>query len=84
MKRLLVAGAFALALVAGSQQSASAWSHFKFGVGLNFTIGRTPIGASDYALQRYTDDETANDTSLGSFSITRARSWPPTTPRSAP
>jgi hypothetical protein len=35
MKKLLVAGAFALALVAGSQQSASAWSHFKFGVGLN-------------------------------------------------
>ena len=38
--------------------------------GAHFGIGRIPIGASDYALQRYTDDETANDTSLTSFSIT--------------
>ena len=34
-------------------------------------MGRIPIGASDYALQRYTDDETANDTSLSSFSISQ-------------
>ena len=32
--------------------------------GAHFVMGRIPIGASDYALQRYTDDETANDTSL--------------------
>ena len=35
MKKLLAASVLALALVAGSQQQASAWSHFKFGVGLN-------------------------------------------------
>ncbi len=39
--------------------------------GAHFVMGRIPIGASDYALQRYTDDETANDTSLSSFSITQ-------------
>jgi glucosylceramidase len=39
--------------------------------GAHFVMGRIPIGASDYALQRYTDDETANDTSLNSFSITQ-------------
>ena len=39
--------------------------------GAHFVMGRIPIGASDYALQRYTDDETANDTSLASFSISR-------------
>ena len=43
-----------------------------FGVnGAHFTMGRIPIGASDYALQRYTEDETANDTSLSGFSISR-------------
>jgi len=41
-----------------------------FGInGAHFNIGRIPIGASDYALQRYTEDETANDTSLNDFSI---------------
>jgi glucosylceramidase len=41
-----------------------------FGVnGAHFTIGRIPIGASDYAVNRYTEDETANDTMLTNFSI---------------
>jgi glucosylceramidase len=35
----------------------------------HFAIGRIPIGASDYALSRYTDDETSGDTGLSSFSI---------------
>ena len=39
--------------------------------GAHFVMGRIPIGASDYALQRYTDDETPNDTSLSGFSITQ-------------
>jgi glucosylceramidase len=43
-----------------------------FGVnGAHFARGRIPIGASDYALQRYTEDETANDTAMSGFSITR-------------
>jgi glucosylceramidase len=34
-------------------------------------VGRIPIGASDYAMSRYTLDEAAGDTSLASFSIDR-------------
>ena len=30
--------------------------------GAHFVFGRIPIGASDYAIDRYTLDETANDT----------------------
>ena len=39
--------------------------------GAHFVMGRIPIGASDYAIQRYTDDETPNDTSMANFSITQ-------------
>ncbi len=37
--------------------------------GARFAFGRVPIGASDYALTRYTLDETANDYTMASFSI---------------
>ncbi len=37
--------------------------------GAGFTMGRMPMGASDYALTRYTYNDTANDTSMNSFSI---------------
>jgi glucosylceramidase len=37
----------------------------------NFSWGRIPMGATDYAMDRYTYAETANDTSLSSFSIAR-------------
>jgi glucosylceramidase len=41
--------------------------------GARFTFGRIPIGASDYAVDRYTDDEVASgtDEQLASFSIDR-------------
>jgi len=39
--------------------------------GARFAFGRIPIGASDYAMDRYTLDETPGDTSLASFSIER-------------
>jgi glucosylceramidase len=46
--------------------------HLLFGAdGARFAFGRIPIGASDYAMDRYTLDETAGDTSLASFSIDR-------------
>ena len=38
--------------------------------GARFQNGRMPIGASDYAMTRYTLNETANDTAMSSFSIT--------------
>jgi glucosylceramidase len=41
--------------------------------GARFAFGRIPIGASDYAVDRYTDDEVASgtDDQLASFSIDR-------------
>jgi glucosylceramidase len=39
--------------------------------GAHFVYGRLPIGASDYAMDRYTFDETSNDYSMASFSIDR-------------
>jgi glucosylceramidase len=39
--------------------------------GAHFVFGRIPIGASDYAVDRYTLDETANDYTMASFSIAR-------------
>jgi glucosylceramidase len=47
--------------------------HLLFDVqnGARFVYGRIPIGANDYALSRYTDDETPGDYTMASFSITR-------------
>ena len=43
-----------------------------FGVdGAHFAWGRIPIGASDYATDRYTLNETSGDTAMSNFSITR-------------
>jgi glucosylceramidase len=39
--------------------------------GARFALGRIPIGASDYATDRYTLDETPDDTTLAGFSIER-------------
>jgi glucosylceramidase len=41
--------------------------------GLRFNLGRTPIGASDYALDRYTLNETPGDYAMQHFSIARDR-----------
>lgn len=41
--------------------------------GANFLWGRLPIGASDYAVSRYTLNETAGDYAMNSFSIDRDR-----------
>jgi len=39
--------------------------------GCNFAWGRIPIGASDYAMDRYSLNETAGDTAMAMFSIER-------------
>jgi len=41
--------------------------------GLALRVCRVPIGASDYALDRYTDDETPDDYAMQHFSIARDR-----------
>ncbi len=45
--------------------------------GARFAFGRVPIGASDYAMDRYTDDEVASgtDDQLAAFSIDRDLMW---------
>ncbi|MBN2191871.1 MAG: glucosylceramidase [Polyangiaceae bacterium] len=42
-------------------------------IGARFAFGRLPIGASDYAMDRYTLCEQANDYEMTSFSIARDR-----------
>jgi glucosylceramidase len=37
--------------------------------GANFQFGRIPIGANDYSVTMYSEDDTANDTALASFTI---------------
>jgi len=39
--------------------------------GANFAWGRLPIGASDYAMDRYSLNETSGDTTMSKFSIDR-------------
>jgi glucosylceramidase len=39
--------------------------------GANFQYGRIPIGASDYATTRYTDNENSGDNSMSKFSISQ-------------
>jgi glucosylceramidase len=39
--------------------------------GAHFQMGRIPIGASDYASTRYTEDETSGDANLAMFSTTQ-------------
>jgi glucosylceramidase len=39
--------------------------------GAHFMFGRIPIGASDYAMDRYTDDESPGDYTMDKFSIDR-------------
>lgn len=43
--------------------------------GCSFTMGRLPIGASDYALSWYSYDETDGDYDLNDFSIERDRKY---------
>jgi len=43
--------------------------------GAHFAFGRVPIGASDYALVRYSHNETANDYAMDDFSIDRDKEY---------
>jgi glucosylceramidase len=43
--------------------------------GANFLYGRIPIGANDYSIANYSEDDTANDTSLTSFSIAQDQKY---------
>ena len=43
--------------------------------GLGFSVCRVPIGANDYAIERYSLNETSNDYEMKHFSIERDRNW---------
>ena len=43
--------------------------------GARFTMGRIPMGASDYAVERYTLNETAGDNDMASFSIDKDKTY---------
>jgi glucosylceramidase len=43
--------------------------------GAHLVLGRVPMGANDYAMSRYTEDDTANDYNMTSFSISRDQQY---------
>jgi len=63
------AGWDALSVLSASDKALAMSLLFDAANGANFAYGRLPIGASDYALARYTLAETANDYTMASFSI---------------
>lgn len=63
----------ALLSLSGEQRDEVMQRLFDPSTGLGLRICRVPIGASDYALDRYTDDETPNDYAMKDFSIERDR-----------
>jgi glucosylceramidase len=65
------AGWDALSVLSASERDRAIRLLFSATEGANFAWGRIPIGASDYAMDRYTLDETAGDYQMNSFSIAR-------------
>lgn len=59
-----------LQMLSGTDQAVALQYLFDATNGANFQYGRIPIGSSDYAISRYTDDETSGDYTMSSFSIT--------------
>jgi glucosylceramidase len=65
------AGWDALSVLSEADRQLAITLLFDAASGANFAYGRLPIGASDYAMSRYTLDETANDYTMDKFSIDR-------------
>jgi len=63
------AGWDALSVLSASDKQMALTLLYDAANGANFTYGRLPIGASDYAMKRYTLAETANDYTMASFTI---------------
>jgi len=63
------AGWDALSVLSPADQALAISLLFDAANGANFAYGRLPIGASDYAMKRYTLAETANDYTMASFTI---------------
>jgi glucosylceramidase len=67
------AGWDALAELAPAERERAMRLLFSPAEGANFAWGRIPIGASDYAIDRYTLNETSGDLEMTNFSIERDR-----------
>ena len=65
------AGWDALSVLSTADQALALKLLYDAADGAKFNYGRIPIGASDYAMSRYTLDDTAGDYSMTSFSISR-------------
>jgi len=63
----------ALSVLSEGERQAALAALFDPGTGLGLSYGRIPIGASDYALDRYTLDEAPGDYEMARFSIERDR-----------
>lgn len=63
------AGWDALSVLSAADKALALSLLFDAANGANFAYGRLPIGASDYALARYTLAETAGDYTMANFSI---------------
>ena len=63
------AGWDALSVLSDSDRALALSYLFDSANGANFAYGRLPIGASDYALARYTLDDSANDYTMANFTI---------------
>ena len=61
----------ALSLLSAAERDAALRALFDRESGLGFDYCRLPIGASDYAMDRYTLDESSGDTQMAHFSIER-------------
>jgi glucosylceramidase len=67
------AGWDAMAQLSASDRDSAIKMLFSATDGANFAYGRIPIGASDYAMDRYSLNENANDYAMDKFSIERDR-----------
>lgn len=65
------AGWDALAVLEAAEKDRAIKLLFDAQEGARFAWGRIPIGASDYALERYTLNDTPNDAEMANFSIER-------------
>ena len=60
-----------LSMLSPADQTKALTLLFDANNGAHFMYGRIPIGASDYALARYTEDEMSGDYTMANFSITQ-------------
>lgn len=69
------AGWDALSVIEAGERARAIQLLFDAQDGAHFAYGRIPIGASDFALERYTLNDTPNDTEMTNFSIERDKQY---------